>query len=276
MTSTEIAPGIYAGVPFAEYHRWPGVNFSKLKLFERSAAHAREAIVHPPEQTDAQAMGVAVHAAVLEPDDFATMYAIAPKCDRRYKEGKAIWAAFEAEAKGMILSEDDAAICRGVSEAVWGHPVARELLSSKGAREVCVVWDDADTALRCKARIDLIGSLAGWSVLADLKSVVDATPDGFSKACARYLYHVQAAHYLAGTAAIKDHPRRFLHVAAEKSAPFGVAIYELSEGALAQGEQQRRRWLHRFAECESTGVWPGYPTQVMPLDLPRWAQEELE
>jgi hypothetical protein len=279
-TSTEIAPGIYPGIPFAEYHRWPGVNFSKLKLFERSPAHAREEMLHPSEPTVAMALGTAVHSAVLEPDRFAAEYVVAPECDRRTKIGKETWAKFEAENPGTILSEEDSETCQGISTAVWAHPVAKELLSSRGSKEVCVVWDDQDTGLRCKARIDVIGSVAGWPVIADLKSVgdgiMDATPDGFSKACARYLYHVQAAHYLAGAEALHSHQRKFWHIAVEKSAPYGCAVYELSEGALAQGEQQRRRWLHRMKECEATGNWPGYPQTVQPIDIPKWAQETLE
>lgn len=280
-TASAIAPGIYTGIPFSEYHRWPGVNFSKLKLFERSAAHAREEMLHPSEQTPAQAMGTAVHSAVLEPERFAEEYVVGLDCGRKSKIDKDAWAEFEAKhPTALILDKDDAEICRGVSGAVWGHPVARELLSSQGAREVCIVWDDEATGLRCKARIDAIGTVAGWSVLADLKTIGDglndARPDGFAKACANFMYHVQAAHYMAGAAALSDHPRRFFHIAAEKVRPFGVAVYELSEGALAQGEQQRRRWLHRMAECEKTNVWPGYPTHVMPLDLPAWAREEIE
>lgn len=265
----------------AEYHRWPGVNFSKLKLFERSPAHAREEMLHPKEPTDAQALGTAVHAAVLEPDKFADEYVTGPECGRKSKIDRDTWAAFEAaNPHALILGADDAEVCRGVSAAVWAHPVMRELLASKGANELSVVWDDAATGLRCKARIDRFGVVGGWSVLADLKTagdgLTDASQVGFSKACARYLYHVQAAHYLAGMSALHgERERKFWHLACEKSAPFACAVYELSDGALAQGEQQRQRWLHRFAECEQTGAWPGYPTQIQPLELPRWAQEEI-
>jgi PDDEXK-like domain of unknown function (DUF3799) len=275
-----VNPGIYRDVPMAEYHRWPGVNFSKLKLFERSPAHAREEMLHPKLPTEAQDLGTAVHSAVLEPDRFAADYVVGPDCGRKSKIDKDAWAEFEARnPTALILDADDAEVCRGVSASVWAHPVMRELLTSKGASELCIVWYDATTGLRCKARIDRLGIVAGWSVLADLKTagdgLTDASPDGFAKACARYLYHVQAAHYLAGMAALHERDRKFWHLACEKSAPFACAVYELSEGALAQGEQQRQRWLHRFAECERTENWPGYPTHVQPLDLPRWAQEEI-
>jgi len=275
-----VNPGIYPGVPMAEYHRWPGVNFSKLKLFERSPAHAREEMLHPKESTDAQALGTAVHSAVLEPDRFAVEYVVGLERGRKSKIDKNVWAEFEAKhPEALILDVADSEVCRGISAAVWAHPVMRELLTSKGASEVCVVWDDEATGLRCKARIDRLGVVGGWSIVADLKTagdgLTDASPGGFSTACARYLYHVQAAHYLAGVRALHDRERKFWHLACEKSAPFACAVYELSEGALAQGEQQRQRWLHRFAECERTGAWPGYPTHIQPLDLPRWAQEEI-
>src|SRR5262249_17341765 len=143
IATKQISPGVYPGVSFEEYHRWPGANFSMLKLFERSAAHARELMLHPAESTPAQALGNAVHAAVLEPDRFAADYVVAPDFGpRNVNPGKAQWKAWEAEhTSEAILSATDGEVCRGVSAAVWAHPVMAELLRSKGAREVSLLWD---------------------------------------------------------------------------------------------------------------------------------------
>lgn len=264
--------GIFFGVPFAVYAATPGANHSTLKVFERSARHAREEIVHPSDETEAQHFGSAFHAAVLEPERFATEYVKAPKVDRRTKAGREAWAAFEAEfSEREFLREDEWEVAMRMQASAWADPTVRELLSGTGLNEVVVVWDDPITGVRCKARIDRLTTLASWSTVVDLKSTRDASAWAFSRDAAKYGYHTAAAHYLNGVDALAPRERKHLIVALEKERPFAVAVYELDGLALEQGRNDCERWLRMWAEAERTGVWPGYPPGVQSLGLPRWA-----
>jgi hypothetical protein len=34
------------------------------------------------------------------------------------------------------------------------------------------------------------------------------------------------------------------------------------------------RALAEYADCERTGIWPGYAPEIVMVDLPAWAMEE--
>lgn len=73
---TERKPGIYAGIPNADYHGGPGYSKSSLDLVAKSPAHLAEvrATANDNTPTRAQAIGTAFHALILEPDEFDQQY----------------------------------------------------------------------------------------------------------------------------------------------------------------------------------------------------------
>ena len=76
-------------MPADHYHLHPAVGHSGLVRIMRSPAHYREYVAHPPEPTPAMQLGTAFHTALLEPDRFGQSFVVAPKFDRRTKDGKA-------------------------------------------------------------------------------------------------------------------------------------------------------------------------------------------
>ena len=44
---------------------------------------------------------------------------------------------------------------------------------------------------------------------------------------------------------------------------------------LAAARIEYRRLLNEYAECMRTGEWPGYRTDIQLLQLPRWAQAQI-
>jgi hypothetical protein len=263
--------GLHRDVSWEVYASWEAVSGSVLEMFEKSAAHARWEMLHPSEPTKALDLGSAIHCSIFEPGRFGSEYAVAPKVDKRYKEGKAAWAEFEAAHEGFTIlraEEFDTALACG--QAVWAHPVAQQLLSGKGLNEVSIVWRDSETGLLCKGRMDRLTTWAGYPCIVDLKSVRDASYRGFSKAVATYGWHRKAAMYLDGCNALDERPRRFLHIAAEKEGPCANQVYELISDALSQGRVGWRKNLHAYKVATETNTWEGYPAEVTPLDLPRW------
>jgi PDDEXK-like domain of unknown function (DUF3799) len=246
----------------ADYHKDPAISASHLHSVAISPLHYWRRFRDPnrpvAEPTAAMRLGSLVHCAVLEPDELINRYAIAP--DRRTKEGKAEAAAMVASGIEPV-SANDLEQAMAMSAVVRSHPTAALLLAD-GKAEQSFWFDDFDTGLRCKCRPD-------WHnghTLIDLKTTTDASPSGFARAIAVWRYHVQAAHYLAGTFA-----QRFVFIAVEKSYPFGIGIYELDAEALERGKELRRHDLQVIADCEATGEWPGYGDSVQPLSLPGWA-----
>lgn len=250
----------------AEYHADPAISASHLHAISKSPAHyyARYlAPKRPPSiQTAAMQFGSLVHTAVLEPDELSKRYGVCPP--RNTKVGKE--AAAQMKADGIeAITQTDWDTAAAISEAVYDHPVASDLLS-KGAPEQSFWWDDKQTGLRCKCRPDW---LRPDGIVVDLKTTQDASPKGFAKSVANFRYHVQAAHYLNGLEAEK-----FIFIAVEKFYPFAVAVYELDASALIEGDSLAFRDLRRIATCRKLDEWPSYSQEITTLSLPMWAYND--
>lgn len=259
------------GMPNAEYHAHPAVSNSLLTQISRSPMHARAYLDgHRFAPTTAMQFGTAAHAAILEPARFAAEFK-AFDGNLRTKADKEEYRRLSELGWSLVSAGDWDAIA-AMAIAARSHQTAGPLLSG-GVVEQSVFWTDEEFGVPCKCRPDL------WrddGIAVDVKTTEDASPAGFSRSMATYRYHVQAAHYMAGTGA-----DRFLFVAIEKKHPYAVAVYELDEASLDLGRMQRALDLAAYAECARTGIWPGYSEEVEPLSLPGWAfpkpeSEEIE
>ena len=265
-----IEPRIYYDMPFAEYCGWPAINNSVLAcLMGRSPLHAKVMIDGQREDTPSLSFGRAFHTATLEPELFDQTYTVAPKIDRRTKDGKARWAAFQAASDGKeLLSDDDYQTLKQMASSVRNSPAIDCITNGKS--EVSIVWEDEATGLLCKMRIDYLHKDRGF--LVDLKTTRDASPDGFSRAMFTYRYHQQAAFYMAGFKSItKTDESLFLFVAIEKTAPYASAIYEVAGRTIQAGENAYKGALIAYKECIESGVWPSYQKEVELIDMPAWA-----
>ena len=268
-------PGIHHDVPADDYHAWDARNFSKMKTAAKSMAHYHHELTHPTDSTPAQILGRATHCAILEPDLFPVEYAGAPKFDKRTTAGKKGWAAFQLEhANATALPAEDYDLCVAMSKAAWAHPLASQLLKGSGSNEVSVLWIDED-GTPCKARIDRITAWEGdgWTHACDVKTAQDASPEGFRRAIGNYRYDWQAAHYLDGLDAIDHRERKFTFIAIEKEPPHAIGVYQLLDWCLEDARDELREVKAKINEAQKTDVWPGYPAEIVELELPRWRQK---
>jgi hypothetical protein len=250
-------------MPAVEYHaNREHVSKSWLDKLKQSPAHLRHYLDNDKPETKALRLGRIVHCAVLEPDIFARDFVVMPKFDGRTTAGKAGLAEFEAANVGKLtVSAAELAATNAMRESIMRHPAARALLNLDGAPELSAFWADPVTGQPCKCRPDWLAN-----VVCDVKTTEDASPNGFAKSVAKYRYHVQAAHYLAGL-----ERERFIVIAVEKTPPFAVGVYVLADADVAKGGEARRNELERYADCVATGSWPAYSDKIENLFLPAWA-----
>lgn len=271
--------GIFPGVPYEVYASWPGLRSSYLRHFRRTPAHAHYQALHPDAPSPAMDLGNLIHTAILEPERLEQRYVRTIKVDRRFKEGKAQWAAFEAQHAGRELVEpQDWEMAQRIREAVWGKPWAQALLGGAGSTELSVRWMDGEfDAARCKARIDrYCAEFEGLPALVDLKSARDASRDAFRADVERFAYGLQAAFYLDGLAAVQPHYRRWLWIVVEKSPPYAVALYEADGEVLEEGRRLYRAAIATHLECWRTALWPDYPDKAQLIGRPPWARRAQE
>jgi hypothetical protein len=260
-------PGVYADLPSDVYHNIKAASNSRLSLLKRSPAHLRYELDNPQPKSPALALGEAAHLCILQPDLFTGRYVVPPDCDRRTKDGKATWAAFCADNAGReLLAADDHGRCRAIREAVMAHPFARKLLAAAGETELSAVWDDPASGVRCKMRADKVAQ--DWLTLVDLKTTRDASPDAFEKAIYNFGYHRQGGMYLDGMARNDRVYECYAIIAVETDPPHGVAVYQLDDAALEMGTAELRPLLAKYAECERSGQWGGYPTDIQWISVP--------
>lgn len=264
-------PGIYPGFDEETYHADPAISVSKLKLFSEAPA---KTLVKRAE-TRSLAFGSLLHTIFLEPHLVERRYFIT-NLTRISEREKATQAEME-KAGGRTLvkrSEYDEALA--MYQAVLAQPVARDLLPLIGTAacqtEVSFWWKCPRTGLMRRGRTDAKIEVGNSLFLLDLKSTVDASPEGFAKACGTYSYHWQAVSYLDGwEAATGRRPEDMVFLAVEKEPPYLVGPYTIAHDDLLTGREQVMQALEGWAECERTGEWPGYTNTLETLNLPTWA-----
>ena len=265
MTTTP-PPGVYPGIPETEYRSWSAVNASSLKLLERSPAHYRFARDNPKsdDDTDALLVGRMAHMAMFQPDLMDEQVRvwtppINPKTGKPYgpdtNAAALDRAAFTDMHRGkIIVAESQMAVASAVAAAARANPEIRALLELPGTPEVSIVWDDEDTGLRCQGRIDWLAK----GLLLDLKTCEVASNRAVSAMAMRYGYFTQMAFYTDGLAQLYKRQHEAWIIAVEKEPPHGMGRYRVHELGIEWGRKAYKAALSVIAECEASGVWPGY------------------
>ena len=265
----------------AEYHGNAAISHSKLETFRRRPAlYYRRYVtkqIAPEQPTSAFRLGSAVHCSVLEPTELPARYAIRPDgLDRRTKEGKEKFAAFEAANAGKIgIDTDEAAQVIAMTDAVRQHPLASELFGN-GAAELS--WrTQGSLPLQCRTDwfcADGCSLSQGHPYVADLKTVESLNGEdfgSFEKSVFKYGYHRQAGFYLPLVSEILGRPVfDFFFVAVEKCEPFGVGVYRISDAAAGLGQDETIEDLLRLKQCIDSNEWPNIEPTLREIGVPSW------
>jgi exodeoxyribonuclease VIII len=253
----------------AEYHRLPSISKSGLDLIHRAPALYRYRRANPTPQTAAMRWGTLVHTAILEPETMAERHVIAPVCDRRTKDGKAAYEAFQVAAGDReVISEDEAAALESIRAMAHGDPVAGPILAKITHVERSIFWTDTDNQIECRCRPDAI---LNNGFILDVKTTTDASADSFSRSIATFRYHVQAAFYSDGyEQEFGEPPKGFAFLAIEKEPPYLCAVYLIDYKAVLRGRSEYQADLRMLRKCIDTDTWPGLSIAPTRIDLPKW------
>jgi hypothetical protein len=256
MGTAMIAPGVHMDMPAEVYHDLDAVNRGQVVQFHKDPAEWAAG----KEQMDGDALrfGRAVHEAVLEPEAYAPVVV-----DIKGTSTKTFKEALAEHAGQLVVTEDEFDQIGHIARAVREHEGADFLLSG-GKPEVSYVWDDADTGLRCKCRLDYRGS--GYAV--DLKTTGKPV-DEFRRAVYSYHYDVQAAFYLDGANELEELPlETFYFIAVQKPPRYGdlgrwkrilqlgggVRLFKMTPETIAQGRDIYRAALRGIADIKRNPV----------------------
>jgi hypothetical protein len=286
MSAIPNKPGVYEGLPFADYLKIDAIGQTHLKrMLACPLAFSADDLREP---TESMIIGRAGHTESLEHRQFLREYALwesvwtpelvadhvrANPKGRKPKEGSkrvrngSAWEQFkEQNARKTILNESQYEAALAIGEAVRRHPVARKYLDAPGPTELTVVWEHEGTGLLCKSRFDKLAT-----AVVDLKTCRDPGA-GFPKQAANLGYDLQGGFYTdaAQAAGLGDLP--FVIIAAQNAPPWDVVVWRLPPHWLREGRYKYEPLLQRVKDCRESGNWPGFaPDTELELELPEWA-----
>lgn len=280
-------PGAYEGIPFGEYLAAPGLNQSTLKHGIKSMAHVKWAQEHSFERSDAMMLGSLFDDGLFEPQSLASKYAVMPdltegieaqrpKATKIYKSRAETWREELGGREEVDQDQLDAMV--QMIASVRGHPEFMEILNRRKRpgcmTQAVLIWDDPVTGIRCKGRVDQLDP----KMLVDLKSSRSANRRFFQKQAGDLGYHMQLVWYRSGIFALNGcgvHPDlRWL--VCENKPPYGTAIFDVGPRSIESAERTTRRLLNKYAQCLSTGEWPGYPREPQMLEICEWQMDGQE
>lgn len=248
-----------------DYQELKALNYSGAKMLLRSPAHYQTWLAQPKEDTPALKTGRLVHLAALQPRVYDEVVRIIPDCDRRTKEGKEVYAAFEASLRpgDESVKRDDAEVILRIAEAA--QVAIEHIGQGMDLRIVEQTYVGKHAGVDIKGRPDMVLGKEGVAeVVVDVKTCQDAGK-AFARDVVNFRYHLQAAWYLTLTGC-----SRFVIVAVEKEPPHAWAMYELDAESLAEGRRLMEAACLLYAECLTFKAWPAYPKDVQTLTLPKW------
>jgi hypothetical protein len=261
------------------YRQNPAISQSDLKLILKSPLHYIHRDKLHGEETAAMKLGSAFHAAVLEPQKFKEDYLQLPSTmpngepiNRRRKADKEYLAQIALENPSKIaLTEDEMDALTGMLNAIVEHPVANSLFQG-GVAEQVKFWTDEDYS--CKGKCDYFHPkhpMFGKAVLVELKTALDASPEGFSREVLKRGYDFQAAWYKRGFGA-----DRFISVVVEKAFPYAIGVYDMEE-YIPHGERKIALAFDKLRELDNNdGVSHGYTHTIETLQVPSWVAAQGE
>jgi hypothetical protein len=268
-------PKVVDGLPADEYHAdRTSISSSGLRALLPPGCPAqfkydRDNPAAPKKEFD---LGHAAHKLVLgegeeivvtEHDDWRTKAAREERNDIR-----------AAGAVPLLFHEGEQVTA--MADAIRRHPIAGPLFAGQGLAERSIYWTHPDTGVRLRVRPDWLMVRPDVTLIVDLKTAADASPDGFSKSIESYSYHQQGALYIDGVhaAGLAPEDARFLFVAQSKKPPYLVTVGELKDQDQEIGRARNERALRIYRECIDTDLWPdwtGPVTEIPQIGLPSWA-----
>lgn len=250
------------------YFANPGISASFLKECHKSDFDGWNYLHNPKPATDAMDFGSAVHIALLEPERFGSLVAVSPKFDRRTKQGKADFEAFEIQSQGKIVitDEENASIVRIVARCK-SIPIIAEALSTF-EKEKVFTWEMG--GLQCKAKLDLV-DIAN-NVIIDVKTTRSADPSAFVRQAIDLRYDLQLGHYSYAVNGLST-----VYAIAIESDTEQVSCIDLTDivhSPFTEGRyQQALNAALRVREMKECPL--KYGTEIVRASLPKWALEAV-
>ena len=294
---TDLTPGMYPGVSYADYVAWPGLRVSTLKYAQYSARHLKWALDGrlEREETDALRLGTAIHRRLLEPERYEIFTAIAKPCCAELKSGARKgeqcglassacddadnWycgthaAGREVSKPTEYVTESEAAMIEELNHEIRQHPVVK-LLRAHGGCEVSAFCEIEGVPMKCRMDkvIEPQGDVPATVIDIKTKPPMSCSYDQCQKQAATLAYHVQADVYRRVLSKLNGWDDvAVVHLFVEKGPPYDCCVVQSTYEDMVAGNNAFLTWIRTYKQGMETGEWPGSCTDFAYGLLPDWA-----
>lgn len=298
MAKIPVRPGVYQGMPFANYVNAEGINGSALSWGLKSARHIKAYLdgeIKRASDSDDMRFGRALHSSLLEPEQYKVDWEITPGCQKTLKtgdnagkpcgastyiqypvDGKAMWLCKKHAGKELAelgvraenaIKIEDAVRVEGASQALKAEPAIHLLRARGGCEESIFCEFEAEEfgiPIKAKARLDKSvpknDRLILPPLIVDLKKVQvgKATDEECAWAIYRYGYDVKAAWYRKVYKKAMGEDPSFIWVFVEDNPPYGINVIQCDHDTEVVGELRLRECIRKYVWGVKNGEWPGY------------------
>lgn len=259
------------------------VRFSNLKHIARSPSHYHHAATVGRDDKPWLRGGRGLHCVL-----FNQPYVVFDGASRNSKE----WNRFIADREFMTFHKENRDSCPPtLLEVVDLHYPKAEIILAKELDDYKRMADairselarqgmshllDGDTerpiewewlGRKCRSTPDV----ARRTTITDVKTTCNADPRKFHWDARKFFYAEQLRFYERAVQFRDDagdpFTRELYDIAVEKTAPFPVVIWQVTDRMREQAEKTLRLWFEQLLACEASNVWPGYAQTVQQLDV---------
>lgn len=256
--------GIHDDVPELDYHSDPTLSASGAKTLLHSPARFAWERENGTKASDAMDLGTLVHTLVLRSRDKRLV--VCPFDSMRTKAAQE-WAEKVGTAGQIVVTHKQVRQAIAIAKAVHTHPLAGAIFT-EGRAEVTLVWDDPETGVRMRGRIDWLRANA----IVDLKTCGrygGSELSTFGRQAASLDYPMSAANYVAGVAALTGETLPFITVTVEVEPPYFITVSTYHDEDLLEGHRRMREAIEEYARRSESGQWVD-PPEIEAVPIPGW------
>lgn len=302
---------IVYGMSNEEYHAHPALGSSGMKVLLKSAKKYFHEFVKPDrgpkKQTAAMEFGSQYDCLVLETEQYFDRYMLSedhklPPVPKKKSETydqdliKYDMAVVErnlyldrVEKSGKIVIDQES---HDMAVAMRAELMSKPLsfIIKEGIKQASIFWDElvivdgVEIVVPCKIRPDIMlepdcNEYFPNGVLLDLKSTIDASPEGFGRQLFDLGYQISAAHYRNGFSkafkleSYQDVP--WYWVCSEKKPPYESVYRPITSEQLIDGEYHAKKALYTYAKAISSKKWEGYSETPEAAITPGWIMNRI-
>ena len=279
-------------MPSEVYHKHPALSNSGLKtLLDCPYRYFYKYLsgAYTQKETPALKIGKAAHCYILEGSDefhrryYVNRYSKCLKADmvtflmaRGYKEDikklrvdeltEMLLTDDGINLEGTELSQNEWEQVGLLARAIIQNPLAYNAFKQKGESEISLFWEDKETGVMLKCRPDWLPY--DLKNIPDYKTCCSVQPVTFAKDFIKYGYHIQAAFYAMGIKEVFGaEVENFFFVAQEKEEPNISQVFLPDSSLIEQGYKAIRNGIHKLIDCNTTGFWDTYSSEVIEISL---------